>query len=149
MDKSDLEFAFLNGSCAPLAKRLYEKYGYEIYHVFIFNKERCENDDETGIHHTMVKTAANKYLDIIGARSSDDVINEWYKNTHSIAQTTEIFLINDTLTEKIGRKNVQSYVSHDDELCYNFRHYLSELNYAYNGPYDLDDVCEFISVMGT
>ena len=139
-----LECEFLNGSCASLALKFNQLYGYEIYHVFLFNKEGYGLDEEedtvNGIDHTLVKIGEDKYLDITGVHSASELIKQWYRYIFTTRQTTELFLIDNNIEFKI-LKDDKIPITSDDKLHYNFQKSLEEVNYEYDGEFDLDDVC--------
>lgn len=147
----NLELLFLNGSCASLAKMFNEKCGYEIFHVYEFNKDdgvyENPDDDENGVLHTIVKIGEDKYLDVTGVHSSCDMIKEWYRARCATTRMTDIFLINNTLEFKIfskGGKSYESPILNNDKLYYKFDKYFPKVNYDYDGGYPLSDVCNFL-----
>ena len=137
----DLEFEFLNGSCAALASKLNQLYKYELFHVFLFNKEFDEDVDiENFIVHTLVKTNENEYLDITGRHSASEIISEWYSNRCTTRQMTEIFLIDDKLKIKI-LKDKDLPITEADKIHYKLEKALKKVNYEYDDIFDLDIVC--------
>lgn len=144
-DFNDLEADFLNGSCACLALKFNQLYGYEIFHVFCFDKddESYENE-ENGIYHTLVKTGEDKYLDITGVHTASEVISYWYRNKYTTRQMTEIFLIDNEIKFKILKKD-KLLITNEDKSHYNFQKTLNQINYVYEGNFNLDDVVSLFS----
>ena len=156
MEIDNLEFEFLNGCCASLAKAFNRTYGYEIFHIFEFS----DDSDEDGIIHTLIRIDESRsrdcvsehgdedrYLDVSGIYSGYDLIKKWYRNRCATIQMTKIFIIDDVLKSKFCLENgklVQSCITMDNEKIYRFHHYLSEVNYVYTGKLSLDEVCKLI-----
>ena len=142
---------FLNGSCAALAKAFHRNCGCEIFHVVRIEKTEVHFDgdegvgSEDGIIHTLVKLDKDKYLDASGISTAAEVIHQWYEETDTIAQDTEIFLVDDALQSRIfllQKKLYQLPISKLDLLGYQLEKHRAAVNYSYTGDYVLVDVCE-------
>jgi hypothetical protein len=133
---------FLNGGCFTLSRKLNELYGYEIYHIFRYEKD----DDDNGFVHSVVKIGDDKFLDITGINNSTNLITYWYEELGTISQCTEIFLINDKLINIISkiRKTKITFArecTQFDILKYDLINHHKAINWDYNCKLDLNETC--------
>ncbi len=139
MNIEEIELEFLDGSCASLAKEFHRRYGYEIFHIFEFNRD---DGNENGIIHTLVQIGENKYLDAAGIHSSRNIIKYWYYERGTTIQMTDIFLLDDNLKIKIDLKEDVKQITDTDRIYY--EHHKNFVNYDYDRRYLLSDVCEYV-----